>query len=262
MEFLLKLENVGVQQDRKSLIHNINWEMKPGENWAILGQNGVGKSTLLQVITGYKSSFYGGKIYYFGKRERFFNIWDIRKKIGYISYEFEREYRYNEKGIDVALSGFYSSIGLYEIPEKKKKDEAMEWFLKFKIEYLTKKKIKEMSQGERQKVFLIRALIHKPLILILDEPFVGLDIPSKEHLLEIVDQIGNTDTSLILTTHSPEEIVPTITHILYLKGGTIFLSGKKEDMLKDELFSKAFDCKVKLIKKYGRYRVGEVSLNK
>ncbi len=262
MEFLLKLKNIEVRREGKVLIHNINWEMKPGENWAILGRNGAGKSTLLQVITGYKSPFYGGSIYYFGKEERFFNVWDIREKIGYISYEFEGEYRYNEMGIDVALSGFYSSIGLYEVPDEKKKDEAMEWFLKFKIEHLAKKKIKEMSQGERQKVFLIRALVHKPLVLILDEPFVGLDIPSKEGLLEIVDEIGNTKTSLILTTHSPEEIMPSITHILYLKAGTIFSFGKKEDMLKDELFSKVFDCTVKLVKKDGRYRVGEVNLNK
>ncbi len=262
MEFLIKLKNITVRKEGKILIHNINWEMRPGENWAILGRNGAGKSTLLQVITGYKSPFYGGEVYYFGKRDRFFNIWDIREKIGYISYEFEGEYRYNEEGIDVAISGFYSSIGLYDVPGKDKKDEAMGWFLKFKIEHLAKKKIKEMSKGERQKVFLIRALIHKPLILILDEPFVGLDIPSREELLEIVDEVGKGKTSLILTTHSPDEIVSSITHILYLKRGTIFSFGKKEDMLKDKPFSEAFDCSVKLIEIKGRYRIGEIILNK
>ena len=262
MGFLVKMEDIEVVKEGKRLIHKINWEMGEGENWAILGRNGAGKSTLLRVIMGYTAPFYGGRIYYFGKRERFFNIWEIREKIGYISYEFEGEYGYNERGIDVVLTGFYSSIGLYEKPDREKVEHAKMWFSQFHIDRLMEKRIREMSQGERQKVFLLRALIHRPLLLILDEPFVGLDLPSKEELIQIIDEIGKTQTSLLLTTHAPDEIVPSITHILYLRNGTIFSKGKKEDLLTDKLFSEAFGCRVKLFKDGERYRVGEVILNK
>ncbi len=262
MDFLIKLDNLKVVKDGKTLIDKINWTVKPKESWAILGRNGAGKSTLLQVILGYIRPYYGSKIYYFGDTSDLFNIWSIREKIGYISYELEDMYKYNELGIDVVLTGFYSSIGLYEEPDDEMIQSAKGWFLRFGISKLIYKKIKNMSQGERQKVFLLRALIHKPEVLILDEPFVGLDIPSKEEILAIVDEIGKAGTSLILTTHLPDEIVPSITHVLYLKNGRIFKDGKKEDMLKDEFFSEAFDCSIKLLKDGERYRVGKVELNK
>ncbi len=262
MEFLVRLENIEVRKNRKILIHDINWEIKKGENWAILGRNGAGKSTILRVITGYVSPFYGGKVYYFGKKERFYNIWDIRRKIGYISYELEGEYRYDERGLDVVLTGFYSSIGLYETPDDDKVHRAKEWFSKFHIEYLEEKRLTEMSQGEKQKVFLLRALVHTPYLLILDEPFVGLDLPSKEELIIMMEEIADTGTSILLTTHSPDEIIPSITHLLYLKNGTIFSLGKKEEMLADSLFSEVFECRAKLFEENGRYRILSIKLNK
>ncbi len=261
MDFLIKLDNLKVVKNGKTLIEKIDWTMKPGESWAILGRNGAGKSTLLQVILGYIKPYYGSKIHYFGDMSLFFNIWDIRTKIGYISYELEDMYRYNEQGIDVVLTGFYSSIGLYEEPDNDMIQNAKGWFSRFGILNLMDKKIKNMSQGERQKVFLLRALIHKPRILVLDEPFVGLDIPSKEEILLMVDEIGRSGTSLILTTHLPDEIVPSVTHVLYLKNGKPFKMGKKEEMLRDEIFSEAFDCDIKLFKDGERYRVGKVNLH-
>ncbi len=258
-DFLLKIEDLSVIRSGKTLLEGINWEICPGENWAVLGKNGAGKSTLLRVILGYVSSLYGSKIYYFGKKDPFFNIWEVRKKIGYVSYELEEDYRYNERGIDVVLTGFYSSIGLYEIPNRELVKKAEESFEQFGITYLRDKKIREMSQGERQKVFLLRAFVHRPPILILDEPFLGLDIPSKEELLNIIENIGK-DTSIILTTHSPDEIPSSISHVLYLKSGKVFDMGYKEEMLKNRLFSEVFDCNIELLRDGERYRVKKVVL--
>lgn len=258
MEFLIKIYNASVVIDGHKILDNINWEIKKGENWAILGKNASGKTTLLNLIFGYIRPYYGGKVFYFGSPDPIYNIWEIRKRIGFLTFEFERDYRYNENALNVVLTGFYSSIGLYERPDNLKIEKAKKWLSFMGISNLEDKKIYKMSQGERQKVFLSRALVTSPDVLVLDEPCSGMDVPSREKFLKSIEKIGRTNTSLILVTHYPEEIVPSITHVLYMKNGKIFAQGKKEDMLNSEIFSQVFSVDVQIERKRGRYFITEI----
>jgi len=151
------------------------------------------------------------------------------------------------------VSGLFSSIGIYEKISSKQKQTALEWMDFLGIGRLAQTGFKKMSYGEARRTLLARALVNRPSLLILDEPCTGLDIPTKEVFLRTLEKLSTTQTRLIYVTHHIDEIMPFITHLLYLKNGTIFNQGAKEDMLTDAVLSGALNCPVTLKKNHGRY---------
>jgi iron complex transport system ATP-binding protein len=120
------------------------------------------------------------------------------------------------------------------------------------IEYLSQKRFRNMSYGEARRVLLARALVHRPTLLVLDEPCAGLDIPTRERFLETLQTLSRK-TQMIYVTHHIEEILPAITHVLYLKDGTIFRQGNKDSMLQDKILSQALEYPLTLHKNNGRF---------
>ncbi len=250
--FIIEIENASAYIQGSKILSNISWKMRPGENWAIIGNNGAGKSTFIRLVFGDLIPIHGGTVYWFNRRE-LRPILEIRKKIGVVSAEYQADYYRNATGLEVALSGFFSSVGLYKKPGHVQTRNAMEWMDYLDITHLSKKRFHSMSYGEARRVLLARALVNEPELLILDEPCSGLDIPSKEIFLQTVQQAAKLGSQMIYVTHHIEEIISDISHVLFMKNGKIFEQGKKKEALTAETLSNTLGCSISLVEDSGRY---------
>jgi molybdate transport system ATP-binding protein len=233
---LIKMRDVSVYIDEKNILRGIDWEMKAGENWAVLGKNGAGKSTFLKLISGDRRPASGGEIRRFGGRGSG-SVCDLRKKIGYISPELQAEYDENMTGEEVVVSGFFSSIGLYRRVTARQKRLSGELMQSLGLEKLGPKRADRMSYGEFRKVLIARALVKDPALLLLDEPFSGLDSSSKKDFEQFIGKISQNAVRVILVTHNRDEIIPSISHVLVLDHGEIAAQGPKEEILRDDVLS-------------------------
>lgn len=251
---LIEIRNAVVYINGGKVLSGIDWTMNDDENWAVVGNNGAGKTTFMKLVFGEIIPVYGGEVRWFGQPE-LTPLEDIRRKIGFVSAEYQANYSYNLPGWEVVASGLFSSIGLYEDVSRKQKQTALEWMNFLGIERLAHTGFRNMSYGEARRTLLARALVNRPSLLILDEPCTGLDIPTREMFLETLEKLSATQTRVIYVTHHIEEILPIITHVLYLQQGTIYDQGQKEKMLTSAVLSQALDCQVTLRKNAGRYWV-------
>ena len=230
--FLVQIKNATVYLKDTLVLKSIDWTVRSGEHWALVGNNGSGKTTLLKLIFGELLPIDGGTVHWFNSR-----IWnglaDIREQVGYVSAEYQENYDRNVTGREVVESGFFASIGLWQKVNARQKQRAEECMHLLEIDHLSQKPFRSMSYGEARRVLLARALVHRPTLLVLDEPCAGLDIPTRERFLETLQKLARK-TQMIYVTHHIEEILPAITHILYLKDGIIFRQGNKDSMLQDK----------------------------
>ena len=251
--FLVQIKNATVYLRDTPALKSIDWTVRPDEHWALVGNNGSGKTTLLKLIFGELLPINGGTVHWFNNR-----IWnglaDIREQVGYVSAEYQENYDRNVTGSEVVESGFFASIGLWQKVNAGQKQRAEECMHLLEIEYLAQKRFRSMSYGEARRVLLARALVHRPTLLVLDEPCSGLDIPTRERFLETLQKLSQ-ETQMIYVTHHIEEILPAITHVLYLKDGAIFRQGNKDAMLQDKVLSEALGYPLTLHKNNDRYWV-------
>lgn len=249
---LIKIRNAVVHVNGYKVLSSINWTMLSQENWAIVGNNGAGKTTFMKLVFGELIPVHGGEVRWFGRPE-LTPMDQIRPKIGFVSAEYQENYRYNILGWEVVVSGLFSSVGIYEKISQRQKQTALEWMDFLGIGRLAQTGFRKMSYGEARRTLLARALVNHPCLLILDEPCTGLDIPTKEVFLRTLEKLSATQTRMIYVTHHIDEIMPFITHLLYLKNGEIYDQGAKEDMLTDSVLSGALDCPITLKKNDDRY---------
>ena len=252
MSFLVKIKNADVYVGGNRVLNSLNWSMGENENWAIIGNNGTGKTTFMRLIFGELIPVYGGEVRWFGNKERS-PLSEVRKKISYVSAEYQSGYDRPALGWEVVASGLFSSIGLHEEVTPQQKKTAFKSMNYLGIEYLGNTLYKQMSYGEARRVLLARALVRRTRLMILDEPCAGLDVPTRETFLESLEKLVRKRTQLIYVTHRIEEIMPCFTHILYLKKGKVFKQGRKEVMMNSQLLSKALDCSVKVEENYNRF---------
>ncbi len=250
--FLVDIQNATVYLKDQVVLDRINWTHRPRENWAIIGNNGSGKTTLLKLIFGELLPIEGGSVSWFGSRT-WRGLAEIREKIGFVSAEFQQGYDQNPTALEVVQSGFFSSIGIWTEVSKRQTEQACEMMRFLRITPLAKKRYRSLSYGEQRRVLLARALVFQPQLLVLDEPCTGLDIPTREGFLETLSRLTATETRLIYVTHHVEEILPAISHVLYVKQGKIYAQGKKEDMLTGKMLSKALGCSLQLTQRDERY---------
>jgi molybdate transport system ATP-binding protein len=216
---LVCMQNITVKYGATTVLDNVSWSMHPGENWAILGPNGSGKTTLLNLITADNPQAYANRIYLFGRRRGSGeSIWEIKQRIGMVSSEFQIRYRKPIAALEVVLSGFFDSVGLYRHASVQQRQKAEKWLAVLGIIHLSQKTFNQLSHGEQRMVLLARSMVKMPLILILDEPYQGLDRTNRQRILAAVDVIGRrSGTHIIYVTHYPNELPACITHILQFK---------------------------------------------
>ncbi len=230
---LIDMKDTSVSYDGTYILHGINWTMRQGENWAVLGPNGAGKTTLLSLVLADNPQSYANEITLFGRRRGSGeSIWDIKRKIGWVSPELQVYYHGQTTCHNVVCSGFFDSVGLYQTCSAKQAGVAKHWLSSLGISDLADRPLGTVSAGEQRLVFLARALVKNPALLILDEPCQGLDFSHRTRIIGLLDRLClQTPVNLIYVTHHFDEMPKAITHVLKLAQGRIQESGQRSSIL-------------------------------
>lgn len=217
------MKDVTVQYDDHVVLDKVNWTVNPFEHWQICGANGCGKSTLLSLVTGDNPQGYCNDLTLFGiKRGSGESIWDIKKHIGYVSPSFHLDYRIGAPVINVILSGYFDSIGLYEQPGDEKVSLAIQWLKILGLKEQANTSFRSLSFGQQRLILIIRALVKQPPLLILDEPLQGLDGLSRELVRRFIEFLmKNGETQIMFVSHHLEDAPKGITNRLsFIDNGT------------------------------------------
>ena len=218
-ESVIDFRNIHIQYGKRTILHQLNWNVKRGEHWALMGENGAGKSTLLSLVCADNPQAYACDIRLFGyKRGQGESIWEIKKHIGYVSPEIFSTYRRPLPAIDIVASGMHDTIGLYKRPTPEERSICLEWMKAFGADHLSERNYMQLSTGEQRLVLLVRAFVKSPDLLILDEPFHGLDNHYRLRAQALIDlYMQDPSKALIMVTHYEEELPHCIDHELRLK---------------------------------------------
>ena len=219
---IVELHHIKITYDRRIILNLPEWIVRQGEKWALCGENGSGKSTLLSLICADNPQSYACDISLFGrKRGTGESIWDIKRRIGYVSPEMHRAYQKNLPTIDIVASGLHDTIGLYKQLQPEQKDICRWWMEIFGIAHLADKMFLQMSSGEQRMALLARAFVKDPELLVLDEPFHGLDPTNSMRARHIIDAFCQREgKTLIMVTHYDTELPQAIGHRLQLSKNT------------------------------------------
>ena len=216
---IIELRNVTVQHGGKTILDNINWTVRSGERWAVLGPNGSGKTTLLSLLCGDHPQAYANEIRLFGKqRGSGESIWEVKRRVGLVSPEFHLYFTQPLTADRVVATGFFDA--LTDQPTTPTQDAAIvELFQAFAISDLARRPFRQLSTGEQRLILIVRALVKRPPLLILDEPFQGLDASTASRIRDWLDQHLGADQTLLFVSHHEEEIPRSVTRRFSLMNG-------------------------------------------
>jgi len=250
----IALRDVSFIRRHRSILDRISWTVRPQDHWAVLGANGSGKTTLLQLLAGYLWPS-KGEIVVLGEQFGHTDLRELRKKIGWVGSFLQVQVPPSQRPLDFIVSGKYASIGLFESPREEDYRQARELACRLGCEKIIGSSYRELSQGEKQRLLIARALIHNPRLLILDEPCAGLDLVAREGLLNTLDELGRSPggPTMILVTHHIEEVISVFTHVFLLKDGQCLATGEKADVLRSALLSETYGVPLQVHEENGRY---------
>src|SRR2546428_2077630 len=251
---VLEVRDLQVGRGKTMILNRVSWRVERGQHWVILGANGSGKTSLLSALTGYLTPS-GGEIAILGRRYGETDWRELRKRIGLVSSSVRQMMSGSDPALQTIVSGKYAMIDYWGRVNQSDRVRALRILKQIECEYLAERPWLFLSQGERQRVVIGRALMANPQVLILDEPCAGLDPVAREHFLQFLDRLGRRKNApaLVLVTHHVEEIMPVFSHALLLKAGNILASGRKQDVLRSRLLAEAFDSALALRRSNGRY---------
>ena len=251
---MIRLENISldIYGAKRRILSDINWHIKKGESWVLFGRNGSGKTRLLEIITGYIFPT-EGQVYRFGRGYLDHDIREARRRIGYVSSALRERFTLNETLIDSVLGGLYASVGLYRRPSRTEAERAAGLIAGLELGGRERDMIGTLSDGEKQKIMMLRALINEPEILIFDEPAAGLDILAREEMLDSISSIASSgNITTVYVTHHVEEITPLFTKIFVLDNGLCRYSGPVGPAVKNRSLDEVFGGRIKVFQKNGR----------
>jgi iron complex transport system ATP-binding protein len=252
----LELRDVSYITNGKTILRDIDWSVRSGEHWVILGPNGSGKTTLLKIACGYIWPNAGGEVYRRGRLLT--NLPELRKSIGWVTSTLATQIPEHEKVIRTVISGRFAQIGLLEQfggnAGKRDYAAARRYLIEMGCDHLCEQEFGLLSQGEQQKVLIARARMTQPYLIVLDEPCAGLDPGARENFLATLGRIATQAKipALIYVTHHVEEILPIFKKTLILKDGRIIHCGNTDRVLKRDVLQELYGVSLKIIKKKGR----------
>lgn len=251
---VLELRNLTIRRGPTPMISGLSWKVQKREHWAVLGPNGCGKTTLFSALLGYLAPT-RGDIFLMGEEFGDSDWPRLRLKIGLVSSSIRQMMPDHEPAWITVASGKYAMIDYWGTPSRADRKAALELLRQNGCEYIADRPWAVLSQGERQRVLIARALMTRPALLILDEPCAGLDPAARERFLGFLQRLGTRRDSpnIVLVTHHVEEIMPFITHAMLLKGGQKLVEGPVVSTLTSETLSKTFDASMTLERTGARY---------
>ncbi|MGA2887077.1 MAG: ABC transporter ATP-binding protein [Terracidiphilus sp.] len=248
----LELRHVNVARGERVVLHDVNLTIRSGEHVAILGPNGCGKSTLILAMTCqlYPIVKPGMSVRIFG-RERW-DLTELRKHFGVVAAgligELPGERTAVTTGLDAVIAGFFSASTLW--PNLHVTDEmrerATEALDRMEVPNLARQLVGEMSAGEKRRILIARALVHRPRQLLLDEPSNTLDLAAQRELRETLRRLAREGTGLVLVTHHLGDILPEIERVILMRAGRIVADGRREELLTEARLSDLFQVPVRI----------------
>ena len=255
MDAVLEFADVTVKRGQATLLEGIDWTVEEDERWVILGANGAGKTTLLQVAAAQIHPT-SGVAAILGEVLGTVDVFDLRPRIGLTSAALADRIPRHELVRDVVVSASYSVLGRWrEHYEELDHERARDLLVEVGAGELLDRTFGTLSEGERKRVQIARALMTDPELLLLDEPAAGLDLGGREDLVSTLSVLAMDDASpaTILVSHHVEEIPPGFTHAMLLRKGRIVASGPLEQVMTQEILSATFGMPLQLTHEDGRW---------
>lgn len=249
---MIQLESVSLTlEGGQRILEDINLHIRKGEHWVILGRNGSGKSKMLEIICGYTRQSCG-RVVRFGEENP--DLREIRKRLGYVASYLKSHIAFYDTVLDIVIGGRFGSIGLYDESAPELRARAQELLHLNGLEGFDDRLFVSLSDGEKQRVLGARAFMADPEIVIFDEPTAGLDILSRESLLDSLETVSTArGVSLVFVTHHVEEIRTFFSHFALMRRGRLIHSGELDESCLDEKFSELFDGRVHIARENGRW---------
>lgn len=217
---VISFHDVTIRYGDRTILSHLDWTVRRGEHWALSGQNGAGKSTLLSLVCADNPQRYACDIRLFGHRQGVagMSIWDIKRRIGYVSPEMHRSYHRDLPALHVVASGLKDTVGLYVRPSSEERQQCLWWMRLFGVDHLAERSFLHLSSGEQRLILVARAFVKDPELLILDEPLHGLDDRGRQLVLRLIEAFcSRPEKTLIFVSHYREEWPSCIDHEIYLK---------------------------------------------
>ena len=252
---VLRLRGVGVRRDASMLLRNVDWTAHEDERWIVIGPNGAGKTTLLQVAatTLFPSE---GTVEVLGERLGDVDVFELRPRIGLASAAVADKVPPGEKVIDLVLTASYAILGRWrEDYESSDVTRAVELLDALGCAHLIRRRFATLSEGERKRVQIARALMPDPELLLLDEPAAGLDMGGREDLVRRMAVLARDPKApmIILVTHHVEEVPDGFTHAMLLRKGAVLAAGPVSEVFTEGNLSKCFAVPLQVEYRHSRW---------
>jgi len=256
-ENILEIDDLSVVRGEKKVFQGLSLRVPVGCNTAILGPNGAGKSTFLKLLTRevYPVASPSSILKIFGE-----SLWDVRElrsRLGIVSNDLQRDFPVETSGVEVVLSGFFSTFGVWRGMKISREQlrTAKKIIAAMGVEKIASRAFGTFSTGEQRRFLLARAMVNAPEALVLDEPTSGLDLKSTFLYVEKMRALMSAGTTVVLVTHNIDEISPEFSRVILLKNGRVLADGSREKMLTSRRLSELFEIPLSVSEKNGFYTV-------
>ena len=250
------LRNINVCIDQKKILSNININLYYGENTVILGPNGSGKSTFLKLLNRsiYPIISNNSSFKLFNKEN--INIWDLRKKVGFLFKEMEQRVNNGVNLYDLIASGFSGTFNsrYAKFISKEQKRRIDNLILDWELDDIINNQFQTLSDGQKRRALIARSIVYEPNLLVLDEPFCNLDLKSSFILNKNLNNLMNKSTNILYVTHNLESILTRTNRIILIKEGKIINDGDPNSIIKSKILSDLFQMSINVIKQDAYWR--------
>ena len=259
MEKALELRNVSIVRNGSYILRSVDLDINKGENVAVIGPNGSGRTALNKLLRGDISPDCDEEspsvLRIFG-RERW-NLFELRSRMGVVSMDLQSMFRDDTRVNEVICSGFFNSLDVFRnhVVTDDMVKATYEAALMMGIDDLLDRTIENLSLGEMRRALIARALVTKPDLLVLDEPMTGLDIVMKSKFRAMFDILISRGVSIVMITHDLTDIPATVRRVVMVKDGRVFADGDKEELLTDSKVSELYGESIKVESQNGIYRM-------